>query len=110
MKFDLRYGNLEKLENFEYEIHEVNRDNITSYIDEMQSILLESGKVTFELTCLGEEWNVMIFYDFSLFTEHLLDIYQLCYKEINSSYLMWYVEQGIDREILFTKIDSETIK
>ncbi|UUC47162.1 hypothetical protein [Flavobacterium cerinum] len=110
MKFDLIYKDLKKLNDFEYEIYEGDSDYLNAYIGVIQDALRASENVTFELNCLGEDWNVMVFYDFSLFTEHLLDIYQLCDKEKDASYAMWYYEDGIDRDILFTKVDHDTVK
>jgi hypothetical protein len=110
MKFDLIYTELHKLQKFEYEIYEGDYDYIPSYLGILQDVLYETGEVTFTLKCLGENWSVSLFYDFTLFTEHLLDIYNLCLKPINSEYHMWYYEQDVDREILFTKESETTIK
>lgn len=110
MKFDLVYTSLKKIEEFDCEIYEENYNYVNSYIGKIEDALYESQEVTFELNCLGEDWNVFIFYDFSLFTEHLLDIYKLIFKPNQSEYLMWYYEQDVDREIQFTKVDENTIK
>lgn len=108
MKFDLTYTELHRLENFEYEIYEEEKTFLEDiYI--VRNAFGEAKGITFTLKCLGEDWNVMI-WDLPLFIEHLQDIYSLCFKPINSKYLMWYYEQGIDRKILFTKTDETTVK
>jgi hypothetical protein len=110
MKFDLIYNSLKPLIGFECEIFEGDKDYLNAYISKIQEVLEVSNNVQFNLECLGEDWKTMIFYDFSLFTEHLQDLNQLCYNRVGESYQMWYHEQGIDRKIQFTKVDSETIK
>ncbi|MFY7813755.1 MAG: hypothetical protein ACOVRK_01070 [Chryseobacterium taeanense] len=108
MKFDLIYTELHRLQNFEYEIYEEEKTLLEDiYI--VRNAFGETKEITFTLKCLEENWNIMI-WDLPLFTEHLLDIYTLCLKPIDSEYIMWYHEQDIDRKILFTKIDATTLK
>jgi hypothetical protein len=108
MKFDLTYTKLNRLQDFEYEIYEEEKTLLEDiYI--VRNAFGETKQITFTVKCLEEDWNVMI-WDLPLFTEHLLDIHQLCSEEIGETYLLWYYEEGIDRKILFTKTDATTLK
>lgn len=110
MKFDLTYTQLNRLQNFEYEIYDGDYDHIPSYLNIIEDAFNESAEIKFTFSSLEENWNVFLFYDFSVFTIQLLNIYQLCNGNTKEKYLLDFYAQGTERKLLLTKTDETTIK
>lgn len=109
MKFDLTYTQLHRLQNFEYEIYEEEKTFLED-ICIVEDAFNETKEVKFTFSSLKENWNVLLFYDFSVFTIQLLDIYQLCNGNPRDEYLLDFYAQGTERKLLLTKTDETTVK
>lgn len=110
MKFDLIYKELHRLQHFEYEIYEGDYDYTPSYLRVIEDAFNETEEIKFTFNSLEEDWNVFLFYDFSVFSMQLLNIYQLCNTNTKEECLLDFYAQGTERKLLLTKIDNTTIK
>ncbi len=108
MKIKLNYKEAQSLSNFQYEIFEEEKSVLEAlYI--ARNAFGETQKIDFSFFCLGENWPFSI-WDLPLVCENLPEIIRLCNSPINETCLLWFYEQGIDRKIKLTKMDSKIIK
>ncbi|GAA5083614.1 hypothetical protein GCM10023210_02450 [Chryseobacterium ginsengisoli] len=110
MKFDLTYTELNRLQQFEYEIYEGDYDYIPSYLRVVEDAFCETEQVKFIFSSLQEDWNVFLFYDFLVFVMQLQDVFELCKGNTQEEYLLDFYAQGTERKLLLTKTDVETLK
>jgi len=110
MKFDLIYKELHRLQEFEYEIYDGDYDYTPSYLRVIEDAFSEAEEIKFTFSSLEENWDVFLFYDFSVFSIQLLDVYQLCNDNTKEEYLLDFYAQGTERKILLTKTDATTLK
>ena len=110
MKFDLEYTDLSPLTDFEIDIYEGDLDYLNAYLRVIEDVLSETGKVTFVFDCLGENWNLYIWGDLSVFCEHLIGLYDFCTKETKEIFMLDFYEQGTERKLEFSTYEGYVLK